>query len=161
MAKPIELTHTPHTPQEKLETATLDSAQALQESLVLLRELHEHGVLELLIKLVRGGQGLAEGTLDTLDTHPQVLLGLRSLFKLAKALGHLEPADLQQLTLGLGSAARQGALSAARGERVTPLDLPRVLLDPDVQLALGTVFGLLRGMGQGLGQASAGHPEEG
>lgn len=152
MAQPIEFTPTPPTPEERLNTELHDSAAALAESLELLRELHEHGVLELLLGLVRGGEGLAEGALKTLGNE-QVLLGLRSVIELSRVLGNLHPADIRQFAQGLGSAAEQGALNAAHGVKVTPLELPRLLTDPDVQLALGAIFGVLKGLGQGLREA--------
>ncbi|GAA5500354.1 hypothetical protein Dxin01_00074 [Deinococcus xinjiangensis] len=152
MPKPIEFTPRLPTPQEQLHTEIEDSAQALEESLRLLRELHEHGVLELLIKLVRGGEGLAVGALHTLGSD-QVLLAMRTVIELSKALGSLHPADIRQLAQGLGTAASAGARSAARGTKVTPLEIPKLLVDPDVQLALGAVFGLLKGLGQGLREA--------
>lgn len=152
MPKPLEFTPRPPTPQEQLHTEIEDSAQALEESLRLLRELHEHGVLELLIKMVRGGEGLAVGALHTLG-NDQVLLGMRTLIELSKALGSLYPGDIRQLAQGLGTAASAGARSAAQGTKVTPLEIPKLMMDPDVQLALGAVFGLLKGLGQGLREA--------
>ena len=154
MAKPIEFMHTPLTPQERLSADVQDAAPALEESLRLLRELHEHGVLELMIKVVRGGEGLAEGALKTLGSD-QVLLGMRTVIEISKVLGNLHPADIRQFAQGVSSALNQGALNAGHGVRVTPLELPKMLLDPDVQLALGAVFGLLKGLGEGLREGRA------
>ncbi len=153
MAKPIEFTPRIATPAEQLEAATQDSAEALQESLHLLRELHEHGVLELLIKVVRGGEGLAEGALKTLGSD-QVLLGMRTAIEFARILGTLHPADIRQFAHGISGGAEQGALAAAHGTKITPLELPRMLMDSDVQLALGTLFGVLKGLGAGLREAN-------
>lgn len=153
MAKPIEFTPRLPTPQERLDTATHDSAEALTESLALLRELHEHGVLELVIKLVRGGEGLAEGALKTLGSD-QVLLGMRTVIELARVLGNLHPADIRQFAQGISSAAEQGALAAAHGTKVSPLEVPKMLMDRDVQLALGALFGVLKGLGAGLREAN-------
>ncbi|WP_291426721.1 DUF1641 domain-containing protein [Deinococcus sp.] len=149
MAKPLEFTPRPASPQQRLENEFHDSAPALEESLRLLRELHEHGVLDVLTKLVRGGEGLTEGALRTLGSD-QMIAGLRSVVELARLIGGLDPADIRQLAQGIGGAVSQGAHSAVNGEKVTPLELPRLLLDPDVQLALGTLFGVLRGLGQGI-----------
>lgn len=157
MAKPLEFTPRPATPQERLHSEIEDAAPALEESLRLLRELHEHGVLELLVKVVRGGEGLAEGTLNLLGSE-RMLLGMRNLVELAKVLGAVHPNDVHLLSEGVGAAASQGAQNAAEGLRVTPLEIPRMLLDPDVQLALGAVFGLLKGLGQGMRAAQEERP---
>ncbi len=152
MAKPLEFTPRSPTPEERLHTELQDATPALEESLVLLRELHEHGVLDVLIKVVRGGEGLAQGSLKMLGSD-QMLMGMRTLVELARLLGELHPDAVRRLGSGMSAAVGGGAVSAAQGEKVTPLDLHKMLMDSDVQLALGAVFGLLRGLGRGLREA--------
>ncbi|GHF94242.1 hypothetical protein GCM10017783_02820 [Deinococcus piscis] len=151
MAKAIEYTPHPPTPAEKLGAATAQAEPALAEALELLTELHQRGGLDLALKLLRGSEGLTAAALDkvTGETGTNVI---RNVVELGKLAGSLDPAELQVLLGALSGGVREAARSVEAGERVTPAGALRQLADPDVQLALGAVFGLLRGMGAGLRQ---------
>ncbi|MDO4264176.1 MAG: DUF1641 domain-containing protein, partial [Deinococcus sp.] len=116
----------------------------------------------LALKLLRGGEGLTAAAIDkvTGETGTNII---RNVVELGKLAGSVDPAELELLLGALGGGVRQAARSIEAGERVTPAGALRQLTDPDVQLALGAVFGLLRGMGAGLRQAHEGrsHEEQG
>lgn len=152
MAKAIEYTPYVPTPAERLGAATAQAEPALAEALELLTELHQRGGLDLALKLLRGSEGLTAAALDkvTGETGTNII---RNVVELGKLAGSLDPAELEVLLGALSGGVRQAARSIEAGERVTPAGALRQLADPDVQLALGAVFGLLRGMGSALRQA--------
>ncbi|WP_161882417.1 DUF1641 domain-containing protein [Deinococcus alpinitundrae] len=152
MAKYIQYTPKPKTPQEKHAEAEFESAEARTESLKLLRELHEAGVLDVLSKLVRGGEGLTSSLLHTL-TNDNTLAAIRSVTELGKTLGSLNPQAVGQLGAAVEAGISEGARRVAQGKGVGLGELLKLLSDRDVQLALGAVFGLLQGAGRSLREA--------
>ncbi|AZI41713.1 DUF1641 domain-containing protein [Deinococcus psychrotolerans] len=152
MAKYIQYTPKPKTSQEHYADAEFESAEARTESLKLLRELHEAGVLDVLSKLVRGGEGLTSAIFHTLSDEGS-LKAIRNVTELGKTLGSLDPQAVGQLGAVLNAGVNEGARSVAQGKGVGLTDLLKLLNDKDVQLALGAVFGLLKGAGRALREA--------
>ena len=152
MAKAMQYVPIPPTPEEKLAADTRAAQEALSESLELLRELHERGGLELLIKLLRGGSGLTEAVLEKMN-EPTVLRGLRNLIALAEVVGSIEPTELKLLTSALSEGVNGAAHNIAEGERVSVTGAMKQLADPDVQLGLSAGLGLLAGLGRGMREA--------
>lgn len=160
MAKALEFTPRVKTPEEKLGESVHDSAPALDESLKLLRELHEHGVLDVLIKLVRGGEGLSASAIHILGGKSGTAI-LRNATELVKILDGLDHRELRALGHGLQLGVSQGAQHVAQGKGVGLGDLVGLMRDRDVQLALGAIFGLLKGVGRGLREARGEDTETG
>ena len=152
MAKPIPYTPKPKTPQEKYADAHFESAEALTESLRLVRDLHEAGVLDVLHKLIRGGEGLTSNLLSVLNEDSSVKL-IRNVSELGRTLSTLEPMETAQLGRALAAGVNAGAQQVAPGKGVGLSDLLKLLGDHDVQLALGAVFGGLKGAGRALREA--------
>ncbi|AWN22780.1 hypothetical protein DKM44_05685 [Deinococcus irradiatisoli] len=152
MAKQIQYTPKPKTPAEKYQDAHLESAEALTEGLKLLRELHEAGVLDVLYKLVKGGEGLTSSIAHNL-TEDSAVRSLRNLFELSKTLSDLNPQAVGQLGYAVSLGVTEGARSVAQGRGVGLTDALKLLNDKDVQVALGAVFSLLKGVGRGLREA--------
>lgn len=152
MAKPLEFTPRVKTPEERLGESVQDSSEALQDSLKLLRELHEHGVLDVLSKVVRGGEGLTEGLIHTLSGQSALRIE-RNLAELVRLLDGLDPHEVKLLGNALSVGVSTGAQSVAAGKGVGLGDLLGLMRDRDVQLALGALLGLLKGMGRALREA--------
>ena len=152
MAKPIPYTPKPKTPQEKYADAQFESAEALTEALKLLRDLHEAGVLDVLHKLTRGGEGLTAALLSVLNEDSSVKL-IRNVSELGRTLSVLEPMETAQLGRAVAAGVRAGAQQVAVGKGLGLSDLLKLLGDRDVQLALGAVFGGLKGAGRALREA--------
>lgn len=151
MATHIEYQHRPPTPQELLAEAGNDpqSAEALLEGLKLLRALHDHGVLDVANKLVRGGSGLAGGALEIMEGQSSVHL-LRNLLEGARTLSELDPNTTGTLGRAVVRGVNEGARRVARSEGVGLGELMGLMRDKDVQIALGALFGTLKGFGRAL-----------
>ena len=152
MAKQIQYTPRPKTPVEKFEDAHVESAEALTEGLKLLRELHEAGVLDVLYKLTKGGEGLTGALFETLSSDSAVR-SLRNVFELIKTLSNLDPQAVGQLGNAVSLGVTEGARSVAQGRGVGLTDVIKLLNDKDVQVALAALFALLKGVGRGLREA--------
>ncbi len=152
MAKAIDFTPHIPSPTERLTDQVSQTAPALAESLELLQQLHQHGILEVLIKLVRGSEELTLALLDTLNADSSLRL-IRNGIELAKIGAETEPHELRLLGRALSAGVSQGAKSVAQGKSVGLSDLPAILKDPDIGLALGAIVGVLKGTGQALREA--------
>jgi uncharacterized protein YjgD (DUF1641 family) len=153
MAKPLDYTVKPPSPKQQIESAQEDSAEALTEALKLLRELHEAGVLNTVYKLTKGGGGLSSAVFGALGEDGS-LTAIRNFVELTKTFGTLEPQALGQLGNAVEAGIREGARNVAQGKGVGLTDLLKLLADRDVQIALGAVFGVLKGAGRALREAS-------
>jgi len=151
MARPIDYDARGSLPsaEQRIATSTAQSAEALEEALALLRELHEHRVLHALVRLVRGADGLAFHGLEMLN-EPGSVRAIRNLLELVKALGSIEPEALTTVTSAVAQGMREGARRVEAGERAGISDLLALSRDPDVGLALGALIGVLRGFGRAL-----------
>lgn len=152
MAKAIEFQVRPKSTDERLHESVSDSTPALEESLLLLRELHGHGVLDVLLKVVRGGEGLSAATLHLLGGNSG-MNALRNVAEIGKTLTELDPREVQVLGHALSVGLSEGARHVAQGRGVGLPELLGLLRDRDVQLALGALFGILKGAGRAMREA--------
>jgi uncharacterized protein YjgD (DUF1641 family) len=145
------LMYTPHvkTSEEKLAAAQHDSNAALLEGLELLRELHEAGVLETLVKVVRGGEGLLGKTLHILEGDSSTRL-IRNALELLRTASEIDPEALSSIGRAANAGITEGAKRVQKGEGVGLGELIGLLKDRDVQVALGALFGTLKGFGRSL-----------
>lgn len=158
MAKPLEFTPRIPSPQETLHSEVEDSTDALLEGLYVLRQLHEHGVLEVLGKTVRGGEGLIASLLHITGGESGTTL-LRNVTELGKTLSALDPREVGILGHAVTAGVSEGARHVAQGRGIGVGELLGLLKDRDVQVALGAIFALLKGAGRALREANGDIPQ--
>ncbi|AKH15883.1 DUF1641 domain-containing protein [Deinococcus soli (ex Cha et al. 2016)] len=158
MAKPLEFTPRTPTPQEQLHTEVADSTEALLAGLHLLRQLHEHGVLDVAQKTVRGGEGLTASLLHILGGQSSTTL-IRNVTELGKTLSELDPGEVSVLGHAVTVGVHEGARHVASGKGIGLGELLGLLKDRDVQVALGAIFALLKGAGRALREANEAVPQ--
>lgn len=152
MAKALDFTPREPTPQERLHSGVEDSTAALEEGLYLLRQLHEHGVLDVLGKTVRGGEGLIASLLHITGGESGTTL-LRNVTELGKTLATLDPRDVGILGSAVTTGVNEGARHVAAGKGIGLGELLGLLKDRDVQVALGALMAVLKGAGRALREA--------
>jgi uncharacterized protein YjgD (DUF1641 family) len=153
MARALDFTPREPTPQERLHSAAEDSTAALEEGLSLLRQLHEHGVLDVLGKTVRGGEGLIAALLHLTGGESGTTV-LRNVTELGKTLAALDPREVSLLGSAVTAGMHEGARHVAAGRGIGLGELLGLLKDRDVQVALGALMALLKGAGRALREAS-------
>ena len=153
MAQRLEYTPRVRTAEEKLAEAQADSNEALLEGLKLLRGLHETGVLETLVKLVRGGEGLLGGTLRVLEGDSSTRL-TRNVLELVRTASEIDPEAVGSLGRAVNAGLIEGAKRVRKGDGIGLGELLGLLKDRDVQVALGALFGTLKGFGRSLRDSS-------
>lgn len=149
MAEPLKYIPYVKSPDELIDDARRDSSDALVETLRLVRELHDAGVLETLVKLIRGSEGLLGQTLHILEGDSSTRL-IRNVLELARTASELDPEALGTLGKAASAGVSEGAKRVQQGEGVGLGELLGLLRDRDVQVALGALFGTLKGFGRSL-----------
>lgn len=157
MAKPIQLIKKVELTEEQkkeqsLETLLSEVAQnkdSLSDTLHLLQELHNSGVLEAANSLVKAKEEVAKIAVGQMTRTPVTNL-MNNLMAAGGAFTALDPEMTKKL---LGSVAK-GLEKAEQGlqsnSKVGILDLLKVLNDPDINRAIGFGLNLLKGIGEGL-----------
>lgn len=142
------------TPGERVTAGTAQSADALLETLELLRELHERRVLQTLLRVVQGGEGLSVQALEVLN-EPGSVRAIRNLLEVVKLLGSIEPEAIRTVSGALADGVRAGAERVRQREQIGMKELLSLSRDPDLGLALGALVDVLRGFGRGLREREA------
>jgi uncharacterized protein YjgD (DUF1641 family) len=157
MAKPIKLIKkvVPTEAEKKsqsLEGLLSEVAQnkdSLLETLQLLQELHNSGILEAAGSLIKAKEEVAKIAVSQMTREPVTNM-INNLMAAGGALTALDPEMTKKL---IGSVAK-GMEKAEKGlqsnSKVGVLDLLKVLNDPDINRAIGFGLNLLKGIGEGL-----------
>jgi uncharacterized protein YjgD (DUF1641 family) len=149
MAESLAYTPRIKTGPERLQDERELSSEALIEGVKLLRALHDHGVLDTAVKLVKGGGGLVTEVLHITEGESATRL-LRNALELARTLSELNPESTRGLGQAVTLGVQEGAKRVERGEGVGLKEIVGLLRDRDVQVALGALFGTLKGFGRAL-----------
>jgi uncharacterized protein YjgD (DUF1641 family) len=155
MAKPIRIVRKLEpSPEERQQQAMQELAQsltdnqeALQQSLKLVRELHESGALELVTALLQSREQVAKIAVDQL-VKPSVTQTINNAMALAGAVGQLNPDVTKKVVGGVVNGMERASEVLERNEKVGLFDLLKALRDPAVNKALALGLGFLRGFGE-------------
>jgi uncharacterized protein YjgD (DUF1641 family) len=157
MAQPIQtIKKTELTEEQKkvqsLENLLSEVAQnkdSLLETLHLLQELHDSGILEALGSLVKAKESVAKIAVGQL-TRPPVTNMINNAMAAGGALTAIDPEMTQKLMTSVVNGLQKAEQGLQSGEKVGILDLMKVLKDPDINRAIGFGLNLLKGIGEGL-----------
>jgi len=151
MIKKVELTEEQKKSQsiESLLSEVVLNKDSLLETLDLLQELHNSGILEAAGSLVKAKEKVAKIAVGQMTREPVTNI-INNVMAAGGALTTLEPEMTKKL---MGSVAK-GLAKAEQGlqsnSKVGILDLLKVLNDPDINRAIGFGLNLLKGIGEGL-----------
>lgn len=157
MASPIKKIIRPEFTEEEKQQQTLESLlsevagnkDSLQETLMLLKELHESGLLEAVTDLLKAKERVAKIAVDQATREPVTNL-INNAMAAGGALTALDPETTEKLTAGVMNGIKQAEYGLEEGTKVGMIDLVRALKDPDINRAIGFGMNLLRGVGEGL-----------
>ena len=157
MAQPIQLIKKAELTEKQKKEQSLESLlsqvaknkDSLSDTLHLLQELHNSGILEAANSLVKAKEEVAKIAVGQMTRTPVTNL-INNLMAAGGAFTALDPEMTKKL---LGSVAK-GLEKAEQGlhsnSKVGILDLLKVLNDPDINRAIGFGLNLLKGIGEGL-----------
>ncbi|MEH7309146.1 DUF1641 domain-containing protein [Neobacillus drentensis] len=157
MAKPIqtiqkiELTEEQKKIQslENLLSGVADNHDSLLETLDLLQELHDSGIMEALGSLLKAKESAAKIAVGQFTRKPVTNM-INNAMAAGGILTELDPETTSKLAKGLTTGLQKAEQELKADSKLGLFDLMKALKDPDINRALGFGFNLLKGIGEGL-----------
>lgn len=155
MAKPISIIHKRVLTEEEQQQQTIDklkqelaqSNEALEQSMSILRELHDAGFLDAAESMLKAKAHIAEIVLGQIS-RKEITNLMNNGMAAAGALTGVDPAQTAQLMNGLTSGLEEARQQPEA--KVTIFSLMKALKDPDTNRAIGFGLRFMKGLGKGL-----------
>lgn len=157
MAKPIKVIQKTELTEDQKKMQTLenllsgvaDSEDSLLETLNLLQELHESGILDAVESLLKSKEKAAQIAVGQLTRQPVTNI-INNAMALGGILTELDPETTSRLAKSLTSGLKKAEQGLKDDSKIGLFDLMTAIKDPDINRAVGFGFNLLKGMGEGL-----------
>lgn len=157
MANPISTVQKQElTPEQQKEQtlnqllATLtDNAEGLQQTVKLLQQLNESGILPALQALLQAKEQVASIAMEQL-LRPPVTNMINNAMAAAGALSSIEPETTRKLMDSVSQGLQKAEEGLVNNDSTSLWDLIKVIKDSDLNRALTFGLNLLKGLGQGL-----------
>lgn len=157
MAKPITKISDPVLTEKEKRDQTLENvmrdlaenADSLKETIKLLQELHESGILGALNSLVAAKENVAKILVGQM-LRPPVTNLVNNGMAAAGALTELDPEMTKKIMGGMTKGLQKAEEGLRSNKKVSAFALMKLLADPDVNRAMGFGINLLKGLGEGL-----------
>jgi uncharacterized protein YjgD (DUF1641 family) len=157
MAKPIkivekiELTEEQKKMQslENLLSGVAENKDSLLETLSLIQELHDSGILDAFGSLLKAKEKAAKIAVGQLTREPVTNM-INNAMAAGGMLTELDPETTGKLAKSLTNGLKKAEQGLKADSKIGVLDLMKALKDPDINRAIGFGFNLLKGMGEGL-----------
>ncbi|AGX06117.1 MULTISPECIES: DUF1641 domain-containing protein [Bacillus] len=131
----------------EVEDALIDNKEAILESLKVMRNMHDRGVLSLLSGLFGQGDKVLDILVRAADK-PETSNTLKNLLLMGGTLGMINVKQLEPFLLKIDSGIARVAEAGDTQEKTSFFDLARSLKDPEVNRAVTLLLTFLKGMGQ-------------
>jgi uncharacterized protein YjgD (DUF1641 family) len=157
MAKPIKMIKKFEMTEEQKKSLSLESLlfevaqnkDSLLDTLDLLQELHNSGILEALNSLVKVKEEVAKIAVGQMTREPMTNI-INNAMAAGGALTTLDPEMTKKLIGSVAKGLEKAEQGLQTNSKVGILDLLKVLNDPDINRAIGFGLNLLKGIGEGL-----------
>ncbi|MED4205901.1 DUF1641 domain-containing protein [Neobacillus mesonae] len=157
MAKPIQVIRKFDSTEEQKREQSLESLlsevaqnkESLLDTLQLLQELHNSGIIEALNSLVKAKEEVAKIAVGQITREPVINL-INNAMAAGGALTTLDPEMTKKLMGSVAKGLEKAEQGLQSNSKVGILDLLKVLNDPDINRAIGFGFNLLKGVGEGI-----------
>ena len=123
--------------------------EALQQTLLLVQELHDSGLLQMMQSLLASKEKVAEIAVSQLNK-PSVTRTLNHATEAVGALGEMDPAVTKKMISGFVNGVEKANEALEKQETIGMLDLWKALKDPSINKAMAAMLGFLKGMGDKL-----------
>ncbi len=157
MAKPITKIAEPVLTEKEKQDQTIEdvmknlaqNADGIKETIKLLQELHDSGILGVVNGLVEAKEKVAKIAVGQM-LRPPVTNMVNNAMAAAGALTELNPEMTKKMIGGVTKGLEKAEEGLRLNKKVGLLDLIKVMKDPDVNRAMGFGINLLKGLGEGL-----------
>jgi uncharacterized protein YjgD (DUF1641 family) len=131
----------------EVEDALIDNKEAILESLKVMRNMHDRGVLSLLSGLFGQGDKVLDILVRAADK-PETSNTLKNLLLMGGILGMINVKQLEPFLLKIDSGIARVAEAGDTQEKTGFFDLAKSLKDPEINRAVTLLLTFLKGMGQ-------------
>ncbi|MGD6854860.1 DUF1641 domain-containing protein [Bacillus infantis] len=131
----------------EVEDALIDNKEAILESLKVMRNMHDRGVLSLLSGLFGQGDKVLDILVRAADK-PETSNTLKNLLLMGGTLGMINVKQLEPFLLKIDSGIARVAEAGDTQEKTSFFDLAKSLKDPEINRAVTLLLTFLKGMGQ-------------
>lgn len=138
--------------EQKLEDLKLllaNNEESLNKILHLVSELNEMGALEAANSMLQSKEKITKIALGQMTREPVTNL-INNVMGAAGALTSIDPETSTKLLNSVSKGIYEGNQYLETDEKISVLDLVKVLKDPDINRAIGFGIHFLKGMGKGL-----------
>jgi uncharacterized protein YjgD (DUF1641 family) len=157
MAKPIQTIQKPEQTEEQKKIQSLenlisgvaDNKDSLLETLELLQELHNSGIMDALGSLLKAKESAAKIAVGQLTRQPVTNM-INNAMAAGGILTELDPVTTSKLAKSLTTGLQKAEQGLKDDTKIRLFDLMKAIKDPDINRVLGFGFNLLKGMGEGL-----------
>ncbi|WP_026677770.1 DUF1641 domain-containing protein [Fictibacillus gelatini] len=157
MAKPITKIEEPVLTEKEKQDQSLQkvledvskNADGIKETIQLLQELHESGILGAINHLVEAKEQVAKIAVGQM-LRPPVTNALNNAMAAAGVLTEIDPETTKKLTAGLSKGLQKAEEGLRTNKKVGVFDLVKLLKDPDINRVITFSLDLLKGLGEGL-----------
>lgn len=157
MAKPIQMIKKVELSEEEKKEQSLESLlsevaenkDSLLDTLYLLQELHNSGILEAINSLVKAKEEVAKIAVGQMTREPVTNI-INNAMAAGGALTELDPEMTKKLMGSVSKGLEKAEQGLKSNSKVGILDLMKALKDPDLNRAIGFGLNLLKGVGEGL-----------
>jgi uncharacterized protein YjgD (DUF1641 family) len=134
---------------ENLISGVAQNKDSLLETLNLLQELHDSGILDALGSLLKSKDSVAKIAVGQLARQPVTNM-INNAMAAGGILTELNPETTTKLAKSLTVGLQKAEQGLKADSKLGLFDLMKAIKDPDINRALGFGFNLLKGMGEGL-----------
>ncbi|MGD6901979.1 DUF1641 domain-containing protein [Bacillus infantis] len=131
----------------EVEDALIENKEAILESLKVMRNMHDRGVLSLLSGLFGQGDKVLDIFVRAADK-PETSNTLKNLLLMGGTLGMINVKQLEPFLLKIDSGIARVAEAGDTQEKTSFFDLAKSLKDPEINRAVTLLLTFLKGMGQ-------------
>ncbi|ULT59362.1 DUF1641 domain-containing protein [Neobacillus drentensis] len=157
MAKPIKIIQKTELTEEQKKMHSLENLlsgvaqnkDSLLETLNLIQELHDSGIMDALGSLLKAKEKATKIAVGQLTRQPVTNM-INNAMAAGGILTELDPETTNKLAKSLTAGLKKAEQGLKADSKLGLFDLMKVLKDPDINRALGFGFNLLKGMGEGL-----------
>ncbi|MEH7119887.1 DUF1641 domain-containing protein [Neobacillus vireti] len=157
MAKPIKVIQKTELTEEqkkmhsleKLLSGVSQNTDSLLETLNLIQELHDSGMMEALGSLLKAKEKAAKIAVGQLTRQPVTNM-INNAMAAGGILTELDPETTSKLAKSLTAGLKKAEQGLEVDSKLGLFDLMKALKDPDINRAVGFGLNLLKGMGEGL-----------
>lgn len=138
---------------EEIEHALVENKEAILQSMTLMKNMHDRGVIEMASALFGQGDKVMHTLMETLDK-PESTNAIKNGLLLMGTIGLINVKQLEPLLIRLDSGIAKVAEAEDTEDKTSIFDLLKALRDPEINRSITLLMSFLKGMGENTSKLS-------